>query len=55
MQQYFGWMRRNKEKKGMGNGKKYKKHRKIKWLRFINKFIDTFLESSSDQDKGNVI
>ena len=56
MLQCFGWMQRNKEEKGMGNGKKYKKHyRKIKQLRFINKFIDTFLESSSDQDEWNVI
>ena len=56
MQQHFGGMQRNKEKKGIGNGKKYKKRsRKIKRLRFTNEFIDTFLESSSDEDEGNVI
>ena len=55
MQQHFGGMQRNKEKKGIGNGKKYKKRsRKIKRLRFTNEFIDTFLESSSDEDEGNV-
>ena len=58
MQQRFGGMQRNKEKKGMGNKKKKKerkKHsRKIKWLRFTIKFINTFLESSSDEDEGNV-
>ena len=52
MQQRFGGMQRNKEKKGIGNGKKYKKRsRKIKRLRFTNEFIDTFLESSSDEDE----
>ena len=56
MQQHFGGMQRNKEKKEIGNGKKKKKHsRKIKRLRFTNQFIDTFLESSSDEDEGNVI
>ena len=55
MQQRFGGMQRNKEKNGIGNGKKYKKRfRKIKRLRFTNEFIDTFLESSSDEDEGNV-
>ena len=55
MQQRFGGMQRNKEKIGIGNGKKYKKRsRKIKRLRFINEFIDAFLESSSDEDEGNV-
>ena len=54
MQQHFGGMQRNKEK-GMGNGRgKKKSSRKIKWLRFKNKFIDTFLESSSDEDEGNI-
>ena len=48
-------MQRNKEKKGMGNRKKYKKHsRKINLLRFTIEFTDTFLESSSDEDEGNV-
>ena len=56
MQQRFGGMQRNKEKKGIGNGKKYKKHsRKITLLRFTIEFTDTFLESSSDEDEGNVI
>ena len=56
MQQHFGGMQRNKEKKGIRNGKKYKKRsRKIKRLRFTNEFIDTFLQSSSDEDEGNVI
>ena len=40
----------------MVNGKKYKKHStKTKQLRFTNKLTDTFLESSNDEDKGNVI
>ena len=44
MQQRFGGMQRNKEKKGIGNEKTYKKcSRKIKWLRFTNEFIGTFL------------
>ena len=52
MQQHFGGMQRNKEKQGIGNRKKYKKcSRKIKQLRFTNEFIDTFLESSSDEDE----
>ena len=41
----------------MGN-RKHKKlvpERKIKQLWFTNKFIGTFLESSSDEDEGNVI
>ena len=54
MQQHFGGMQRNNENKGMGNGKKKKRSRKIKRLRFTNEFIDTFLESSSDEDEGNV-
>ena len=56
MQQGFGGMQRNKEKEGLGNKKIYKKRsRKIKLLRFTNEFIDTFLESSSDEDEGNFI
>ena len=53
MQQRFGWMQMSEEKKGMENGQKYKKcSRKIKRLRFTNEFIDTFLESGSDEDEG---
>ena len=48
-------MQRNKDKEGMGN-KKHKKHsRKTKRLRFLNGFIYTFLESSSDEDEGNAV
>ena len=57
MQQRFGGLQRNKEKERMGN-RKHKKlvpERKIKQLWFTNKFIGTFLESSSDEDEGNVI
>ena len=54
MQLCFGEMQRNKEKKGMGNEKKKKRSRKIKRFRFTNKFIDIFLESSSDEDEGKV-
>ena len=53
MQQRFGWMQMSEEKKGMENGQKHKKcSRKIKRLRFTNAFIDTFLESDSDEDEG---
>ena len=46
MQQHFGGMQRNKEKEGMGKGKKkYQEHsRKIKQLRFTNEFNNAFLE-----------
>ena len=54
MQQRFGGMQRNKEKKGIGSEKKNKHSRKIKRFRFTNEFIDTFLESSSDEDEGSV-
>ena len=53
MQQRFGGMQRNKENE-WETKKKKKRSRKIKRLRFINEFIDTFLESSSDEDEGNV-
>ena len=52
MQQRFGGIQRNKEKEGMGNGKKC--FRKIKRLRFKNEFTDNFLERDSDADKDNV-
>ena len=56
MQQRFGGMQRNKEKKEIGNRKKYKKHsRKINLLRFTIEFTETFRESSSDEDEGNDI
>ena len=57
MQQRFGEMQRSKEKDGMGNvKKKYKtRSRQIKQLRLTNEFINTFPESSSDEDEGNVI
>ena len=56
MQQRFGEMQRSKEMDGMGNGKKYKtRSRQIKQLRLTNEFINTFPESSSDEDEGNVI
>ena len=54
MQPCFGRMQRSKETNG--KQKKYKKHStKIKQVRFTNKFIDTFLKSSSDKDENNVI
>ena len=56
MRQCLGGMQSNKEKEGMGNGKKYKKrYRKIKWLRFTNELINAFLKSSSDEDESNVV
>ena len=40
----------------MVNGKKHKKRStETKWLRFTNELTDTFLESSSDEDEGNVV
>ena len=40
----------------MVNGKKYtKRSTKIKWLRFTNELTDTSLESTSDENEGNVI
>ena len=42
-----------------GNGKREKKYKKrttqAKRLRITNKFNDTFLERSSDEDEGNNI
>ena len=45
------------KKKRMGNrkNKRLVPERKIKQVWFTNKFIGTFLESSSDEDEGNVI
>ena len=41
---------------GNGERKKYKKRStQTKRLRFTNELTDTFLESSSDEDEGNVI
>ena len=40
----------------MVNGKKYKKRStQTKRLRFTNELTDTFLESSSNEDEGNVV
>ena len=54
MQSGLGWMERNKEKEGMGDKKYKRRSRKSKWLKFTNKFINTFFESSSDADEGSV-
>ena len=43
-------------KRGNGKRKKYKKRpSETKRLRITNELTDTFLESSSDEDEGNVI
>ena len=56
IQKCFGGMQRNKEKEGMEKRKKCQKSfTRIKWLRFTNGFIDTFLESSSDEDKKSML
>ena len=46
MQQRIGGKQRNKEKEGIGNGKKI---RNI--FRFTNEFIDTFFESNGDEEE----
>ena len=49
-------MQRKKEKEGTGNRKKYKERSiKTKRLRFTNEFINTFLESSNNEDEANDI
>ena len=52
----FWWDAKERRKGGNGKWKKYKKRsRKTKRVRFRNESIDAFLESSSDEDEGNVI
>ena len=52
----FWWDAKEQRKGGNGKEKKYKKSfTRIKWLRFTNGFIDTFLESSSDEDKKSML
>ena len=46
MQQHIGGKKRNKEKKGIGNQKNIRSV-----FRCTNKFIDAFLESSSDEEE----
>ena len=46
MQQRIGGKQRNKEKEGIGNGKKI---RNI--FRFTNEFIDTFFERNGDEEE----
>ena len=50
----FWWDAKEQRKEGNGKRKKKKRSRKIKRLRFTDEFIDTFLESSSNEDQGNV-
>ena len=52
----FWWYTMERRKGQNGKRKKHKKRsKKTKKFRFTNEFIDTFLESSSDEDEGNVI
>ena len=52
----FWWDAKEQRKGGNGKEKKCKKSlTRIKWLRFTNGFIDTFLESSSDEDKKSML
>ena len=52
----FWWGATERRKGGNGKLKKYEKFcRKTKRLRFTNKFINTFLDSSSDENEAIVI
>ena len=52
----FWWDAKEQGKEGMVNRKKSKKRStEAKQLRFTNQLTNTFLESSSEEDEGNVI
>ena len=48
-------MQRNEEKKRLGNAKNKERYKKTKRLWFANELVDTFFESNSDEDEGNII
>ena len=45
----IGWMQRNQEKEGMGDGKHKERSKKTKGLRFVNEFIE-FIDSSDEDE-----